>query len=267
MTKIKYSDLSSDPALCIIDVLRSCHPRYSCALSSETIINLAENKVPRQVLTKLLDNTLDALIASLTTWDTQEDLEELWTTLARLGGVFAARSARRKAGLARVHGYSERDAQQDEDEDGLDDADEGERSTAWWDDEVSGQPSSLEETVMRLLDAGFTPKECPVMLDKLKHILLKQIDLSTSRFHLEVPMSFTAFILPGQFSTCCLSLILISFTDPEGILEEGEIFFKSSQRGILTKDGQETDVLTGWVIVTRHPCKLPTDAQKVMSLL
>lgn len=56
-------------------------------------------------------------------------------------------------------------------------------------------------------------------------------------------------------------------TDPEGILEEGEIFFKSSQRGILTKDGQETDVLTGWVIVTRHPCKLPTDAQKVLNVL
>lgn len=206
MTKIKYPDLGSDPARHIIDVLRSCHPRYNCTLSSETIINLAENGVPRQVLTKLLDNSLDTLIASLTTWDTQEDLEELWSTLARLGGVFAARSARRKAGLARVHGHSENDAQQeDEDEDGLDDADEGERSTAWWNDEVSGQPSSLEETVMRLLDAGFTPKECPVMLDKLKHILLKQIDLSTSRFHLEVPMSFTAFILPGQFLTCrCL---------------------------------------------------------------
>ncbi|KAJ4478201.1 RNA dependent RNA polymerase-domain-containing protein [Lentinula aciculospora] len=246
MAKIKYPDQSLDRAQCIIDVLRTCHPRFRCKLSSETIINLADNRVPKSVFTDLLDQTLDLLITSLTTWDTVEDMAKLWLTLSHLGGVFPARSARRKSGLARVNGYSERDAQENDDEDGLDEADDEPGSTAWWNDEVSGQPSSLEETVMRLIDGGFTPKDCPVMRDKLKRILISQISNHVTNFRIEVPMSFTAFILP----------------DPECVLEEGEVYFKSSTRGLLIQDEQYTDVLVGSVVVTRHPCKLPTDAQK-----
>ncbi|KAJ4498650.1 RNA dependent RNA polymerase-domain-containing protein [Lentinula lateritia] len=246
MNKITYPDQGLDRAQRIIDVLRTCHPRFRCKLSSETIINLAENGVPRHIFTSLLDQTLDLLVTSLTTWDTVEDMANLWLRLSHLGGVFAARSTRRKSGMARVNGYSERDAQENDDEDGLDEADDEPSSTAWWNDEVSGQPSSLEETVMRLIDGGFTPQACPVMRDKLKRILISQINNHVTNFRIEVPMSFTAFILP----------------DPEDVLEEGEVYFKSSARGLLTQDEQYTDVLVGSVVVTRHPCKLPTDAQK-----
>ncbi|KAJ3789073.1 RNA dependent RNA polymerase-domain-containing protein [Lentinula aff. detonsa] len=247
MNKIKYPNQGLDRAQCIIDVLRSCHPRFRCKLSSETIINLAENGVPKSVFTGLLDQTLNLLVASLTTWGTEEDMAELWMTLSHIGGVFAARSARRKSGLARVHGYSERDAQENDDEDGLDEADDEPNSTAWWNDEVSGQPSSLEETVMRLIDGGFTPETCPVMRDKLKRVLISQINNHVVNFRIEVPMSFTAFILP----------------DPEGVLEKDEVYFKSSHRDLVLEDEQQyTDVLVGLVVVTRHPCKLPTDAQK-----
>ncbi|KAJ3896058.1 RNA dependent RNA polymerase-domain-containing protein [Lentinula edodes] len=246
MNKITYPDQGLDRAQRIIDVLRTCHPRFRCKLSSETIINLAENGVPRHVFTSLLDQTLDLLVTSLTTWDTIEDMANLWLTLSHLGGVFAARSTRRKSGMARVNGYSERDAQENDDEDGLDEADDEPSSTAWWNDEISGQPSSLEETVMRLIDGGFTPQACPVMRDKLKRILISQINNHVTNFRIEVPMSFTAFILP----------------DPEDVLAEGEVYFKSSARGLLTQDEQYTDVLVGSVVVTRHPCKLPTDAQK-----
>ncbi|KIK68052.1 hypothetical protein GYMLUDRAFT_216523 [Collybiopsis luxurians FD-317 M1] len=246
MNKIKYLNLNSDRALCVVDVLRASHPRFTCKLSSETIIILAENGVPKKVFFSLLDKTLDSLVTSLTTWETRHDMEELWLTLSRLGGVFSARSARQKSGMARVQGYSELDAHDDDDDDGLDDGGDEERSTAWWDDEVSGQPSSLEETVMGLIDGSFKPQECPVMRDKLKKILISQITNHVANFRIEVPMSFTAFILP----------------DPEGVLEEGQIYFKSSTRSILMHDGQYTDVLVGPVVVTRHPCKLPTDAQK-----
>ncbi|KAF5390517.1 hypothetical protein D9757_002717 [Collybiopsis confluens] len=250
MNKIKYPELGSDRAHCAIDVLRACHPRFACKLSSEIIIILAENGVPEQVFCDLLDETLDSLVASLTTWESQSDLEELWRTLSRLGGVFSARSARRKSSLARVNGYSERDALEadDGDEDGLDNEAEEGRSTAWWEDEVSGQPSSLEETVMRLLDGGFTPEECPVMRDKLKKILDSQISNCTANFRIVVPMSFTAFILPDP--------------TPAGVLEEGEIYFRSSTNGVLMADGLYTDVLVGPAVVTRHPSKLPTAAQK-----
>jgi hypothetical protein len=51
--------------------------------------------------------------------------------------------------------------------------------------------------------------------------------------------------------------------DTLGILEPGEIFFKHSKSDFQTLDGLGTDVLLGNVLVTRYPCKLPTDVQKV----
>lgn len=51
--------------------------------------------------------------------------------------------------------------------------------------------------------------------------------------------------------------------DTSGILEEGEVFFKNSRREFQTPEGLETDVYVGNVLLTRIPCKLPTDVQKV----
>jgi hypothetical protein len=60
-------------------------------------------------------------------------------------------------------------------------------------------------------------------------------------------MAVTAFIVP----------------DETGTLAPGEIFYKSSRRNLVTPDGRDTDILLGDVLLTRHPCKLPTDVQKV----
>ena len=72
------------------------------------------------------------------------------------------------------------------------------KSTAWWADQISGCPSSLEETVMVLLDSGFTPLDCPVLAEKLKHVILRAIRSYVLRYKIEVPMSCTAFIIPGE---------------------------------------------------------------------
>jgi RNA-dependent RNA polymerase len=47
------------------------------------------------------------------------------------------------------------------------------------------------------------------------------------------------------------------------ILEPGEIYFKSSKRNLKAPDGTEIDIVLGDILITRHPCKLPTDVQKV----
>ncbi|KAG7096864.1 hypothetical protein E1B28_004272 [Marasmius oreades] len=244
-TKIRYATNSDDDARLIIDVLRSCHSRTQCTLGTETIINLAENGVPRAVFFRLLDRGFDRLLESLTTWEGVSAMYELWCTVARLGGVMAARAARLQPGLARVKGHSSRDAQVDDDEDDLDE-DAEEMSVAWWVDEISGQPSSLEETVMSLLDSGFTPMNCSVLREKLSMIGRSQIRNYGSQYKVEVPMSCTTFIQP----------------DPYNILEEGQVFFKSARRNFLNRDGLVTDTIIGPVLVTRHPCKLPTDVQK-----
>jgi RNA-dependent RNA polymerase len=66
--------------------------------------------------------------------------------------------------------------------------------------------------------------------------------------------------------------------DVLGVLQEGEIHIKSSQRCLLRPDGQRSDRIFGDILVcvdlsfrsslmcvkvTRSPCKLPTDVQKV----
>ena len=48
-----------------------------------------------------------------------------------------------------------------------------------------------------------------------------------------------------------------------GILEPNQLFFKSSQSNLITVNGVESDIITGDVLITREPCRLPTDVQKV----
>lgn len=246
-TKIRYPDLS-DPTLRIIDVLRSSHARVSCQLSAEVIINLWHNGVPASAFETLLQKGLeDNIVTPLMTWEGQNAMFDLWSALCKRGGVMTARAARRETSMSRVKGYGDRQTEDfdDEDEDGIRQL-SNERSTAWWNDEVSGCPSVLEETVMYLLDAGFTPKHCSVLKDKLHHIIKSAIDNYVRSYRIDVPMSVTAFIVP----------------DEDGELEEGEVFFKSSRRNLIGPDGLETDMVLGDCLLTRHPCKLPTDVVK-----
>ena len=68
----------------------------------------------------------------------------------------SARLAREDTGAARASGYVA-DDQEDEwdDEDGLSQLDTAlhQQSSAWWEDPISGCPSTLEETCMTLLDS------------------------------------------------------------------------------------------------------------------
>jgi RNA-dependent RNA polymerase len=199
-------------------------------------------------------------------------MRNLWCNMCRLAGVMSARRARENAGLARVKGYSEDYSKSEDSEIELDDEDgfeffdttEQEKSSAWWRDEISGCPSTLEETVMCLLDSGFTPQNCLFLRNKLEKVVKSYVKRYIKSHRIEVPMSASAFIIPGKtsgvFVFFCAERYML---DTLGILEPGEIFFKHSKNQFRTLDGLGTDVLLGTVLVTRHPCKLPTDVQKV----
>jgi RNA-dependent RNA polymerase len=111
--------------------------------------------VPKTVFLDLLHQGLKELVEPLLEWEGPDAMRSLWCNMRRLGGVLSARRAREEPGLARVKGYSysehgpEEDSSELEDEDGFDTTEE-EKSSAWWRDEISGCPSSLEETVMCL---------------------------------------------------------------------------------------------------------------------
>ncbi|KII91170.1 hypothetical protein PLICRDRAFT_696285 [Plicaturopsis crispa FD-325 SS-3] len=251
--KINYPpEKPLDRAMCIVDVLRTSHLRSPARLSAETLVNFAENGVPHSVFVQLFQDSLKEIVDSLLTWEGPFAMEDLWATVARIGGVMMERRARENVGEARAKGYG---GDKDRDDNVLDDDDEIDnaadaRSTAWWDDPISGCPSGLEETVMCLLESGFTPQNCPVLREKLIKVIEKVIKRYVLNYRIDVPMSCTAFIVP----------------DPYGVLGPDEIYVRSSHSEFNTADGLASDTLVGDVLITRHPCKVPTDTQKVRAV-
>jgi len=77
-------------------------------------------------------------------------------------------------------------------------------------------------------------------------------------------------------------LLLISITDPTGLLKPGQIFFRPKEEMVDSTTGLKTDTVLGSVIVGgyvtddntslpplqvgRHPALLPTDMSKVMAV-
>ena len=205
--KIRYSDSGPlDRALYTVDVLRSSHLHSPACLSAETIINLAENGVHRDVFINLLKSDMRERIDRLTTYDDNDrkSLLRLWTAVGRKGGVLTARLAREMNGKARSSGYVFEDRMlESQDSNGLDDLDElafetVDRSLPWWWDPMSGQPSSLEETVMYLLDSGFCPGKCNVLRAKLREVAESVTKTYTNKYRLAVPMSCSAWVIPGK---------------------------------------------------------------------
>lgn len=204
--KIRFQEnIEIDPAHRIIDVIRGSHTKTPCRLSVETIINLAHNGVTKKVFLELLQKGLADLVEPLLDWDSPEAMRKLWTNVRRLGGVMGARRAREEAGLARVKGFSEREAEEIEiqDEEDFNPVELAEqRSSAGWADEVSGCPSSLEETIMYMIDSGLTPKENPLLRDKLDKFIRSRLTIYIKSYRIDVPMSASAFLVPGEILHC-----------------------------------------------------------------
>lgn len=203
-SKIQYTSSLEDPAWYTLDVLRSSRLTTPANLSGETIINMAENGVDSQVFTSLMKLSIQARVLELLNWEGPNGNLKLWDRVACEGSVFSARFSRLLPGIARVLGQIRDDRQEEwRDEDGLDqlDAAEQEHSVAWWADPISGSPSSLEETVMRLLDAGFSPDKLQVLREKLKKVIKSVIDTYRTKFHIQVAESCCAFVIPGEWFT------------------------------------------------------------------
>ncbi|CAK5275616.1 unnamed protein product [Mycena citricolor] len=237
--KVKHTQ-HSDPTLRTIDMLRSSHAQTRCRLPVETIINLAENGVPASAFMAAIEEAVVTALSPLVKWDGSEDaMLDLWVAVCQEGGVMPARAARKDTVLARLKGYSETSRKDKEEEDDDEDLAEQPSSTAWWVDQTSGCPSSLEETVLYLLDSGFKPQDCSVLREKLSKVVDNCVKRYIDSFRIDLPigMSAMAFLVPDEL----------------GVLGEGEFFFKSSRHDLQTGDGMPTDILIGPALITRHP--------------
>ncbi|KZS95473.1 hypothetical protein SISNIDRAFT_452100 [Sistotremastrum niveocremeum HHB9708] len=246
--KINYGTRTQDKSQRIIDVLQPSHFKHPARLSAETIICLSHNGVPNKVFEQIFQDGLNEIVQGLTDWDRPDARYYIWAAVARVGGVVYTRLARASGLESRAMGFEKRDAEMDDDAteaNGDVDPETG-RSDVGSVDPFSGCPALIEETVLCLLEAGFMPHELPYLATQIKFVLMNAIESYFTRYKVEVKMSAEALIVP----------------DPCNVLAPGQIHIKSSRRLNWIHD-RESEQILGPVLVTRHPCKLPSDIQIV----
>jgi RNA-dependent RNA polymerase len=172
----------------------------SVNISREIIINLSENGVSTGIFIELLIQSLKDTTLSLLAWDGPNAMAQLWATVFKEGNVMSGRIARESSWTARASGarsYNDQDNANDDDDPNDDDS---LHSTAWWGDEISGCPSSLEETVLAFLDSSFHPATNSILATKLHEVAKTAVKSSILKFRVKVPMSCRALIVPGAVS-------------------------------------------------------------------
>ncbi|RPD82709.1 hypothetical protein L226DRAFT_35401 [Lentinus tigrinus ALCF2SS1-7] len=259
--KIQLDHDNVHPAHRIFDLLAPPRVSVPSRLSRLTILNLAHNGVSVDVFEELMRNTLDTEVKALTDWLGPKAMLLLWRAVDKAGGVAMKRIMQHAQGTTRATGLTGRiredDSEQSDDLfdpsliDELQGLDEDEMpSVNSLRDPSTGEPLSIHATVMDLLMAGFHPMRQQLLYDKLKKIVTDVIEGIIKDFHISVPLSAEAFIVP----------------DPYGVLKEGEIHFRSTKDLKDAVEHSQPHIILGEVLIYRNPCRLPSDVRKVTAV-
>ena len=181
-------------------------------ISREMITNLGENGVPHTIFAELFCHSLSSMIDSLLDWDGQDAMPRLWAAIFKKGNVMAGRIARESSWTARARGVQLYEQEDDSEDEEAEDTDSPPRSTAWWGDDISGCPSTLEETVMSFLDSGFHPASNSILAEKLHIVVKNAVKSCMGKYRVKVPMSCSAFIVPGMFRPSDLTTMLNTYS-------------------------------------------------------
>ncbi|THU92070.1 hypothetical protein K435DRAFT_672820 [Dendrothele bispora CBS 962.96] len=221
--KIKYAHLCR--AHRIFDLVSVSHPSpvsSSIHLSQQTVLNMSYNGVPVDVFKKLMEQGLKEAIEPLVQWEGKLATVQLWDAINKAGKVTGSRLARLAPMMSRAMGFSGREWKRSEDngagssrdgeEPSLSDASVAEYYSGR--NEYSGAPISLHESALELVQAGFNPRDNKILWDKIQWIVKQTISnyIEKSRFPLPEGTGIEAFVIP----------------DPLGVLQEGEIYYRSS---------------------------------------
>ncbi|KAF8918142.1 RNA-dependent RNA polymerase [Mucidula mucida] len=230
--KIKFpSGRLLDPLHLTLAVLNYSQMRVSVQLSPEVIINLESNKVPATYFESLARACVRQIVANFTTIDTDLGLFRIWDAVNNAEGITTMRDIRATGIMQRK--WNQKD---DEENDG----------GMYPPDPSSGYPSSLGEVVMELLDSGFSPMDCVFLREKIRLVAKAQLNRKKVDYHFEVEKSCAAYVV----------------SDPFGVLGPNEIQIKASGPKFLRDTGYYAHEIIGDVVMTRNPCKIPTDARK-----
>ncbi|KAG6860856.1 hypothetical protein C0995_006720 [Termitomyces sp. Mi166 len=221
----------------IFDLCSVSSSASSASLSKQSIMNLSKNGVSDATLIEIMKKALIEEVRPLMQWQGPQAMEVLWSVINRLSSVSRTRLTRLSASLSRALGLRGQDWRAEEiDVERNEDAApaEGEGPADIYTGRASsGVPLSLAEYIMESLQAGFHPKDSTLLKDKIRNLVQTTIKSIVDKFSIPLPESLSAFIIP----------------DPRGVLEEGEVYYRSSVPLINSETQDRFSVLTGNVLV------------------
>jgi len=194
--KINLGQLDKvDTAHRIFDLLAPSRVTGPSRLSSQTLVNLAHNGVSTDVLKELMADGLHEEVRQLTEWNGADAMLMVWRAVERAGRVVMCRLRRRIAGQARALGLGQL-RPNEEVNDELNDGDDhgGPRSR----NPYGGQPLTLHESVLELLQAGFHPLKHDRLFRGLESVVTLVLNEYVEQFHIPVKESLEAYIIPGK---------------------------------------------------------------------
>ncbi|KAI7880918.1 RdRP-domain-containing protein [Lichtheimia hyalospora FSU 10163] len=241
-------NMEIDPLHYTFDLVKNSICLYPSNLNTQFIQCLSSCGVPTSVFIDLLTEYLDRLTREVAENRNPRLLRD-WA--AKTGGIMRNRWEAED---------TEKDVWREQTEDLLDtlvdaDADTPEpptykRNDSYWRyNQYSGNPSSLHEGAVRLLDSGFDTSN-PHLANKITQIFNDVMRSVSIKYKIEVEQSCTITCVP----------------DPTGILNEGEVFLQLSNRRVDEKTGIQAGLVVGDIIVARNPCGLKSDVQKVKAV-
>ncbi|KAL4250315.1 RNA-dependent RNA polymerase [Abortiporus biennis] len=234
-------------------------------LNKDAIINLAHNGVPKDVIVKLMKDSLEEELAPYVQWEGNNSMSLLWNQVDKAGHVTMTHIQQRAAGFTRALGLTGRLPESDDETDeskvlssisttssssssvsavSVSSIASSSSSSSW------ERPETVHDEIMALIQAGFSPLQCRTLYESLRQLITNVMRKFVSEYHINVQKSADAFLIP----------------DPCNVLKPGQIFFKSSK---LLKDPLEDDnpnYILGDVLLYRNPCRLPSDIQKVTAV-
>ncbi|KAJ1040974.1 hypothetical protein NDA11_007335 [Ustilago hordei] len=255
--KINYADDKPlDPSQLVIDLLGPSRTFAPSTLSKQIIMVMQANGVPTSTFEGMQEAELRAIIDEISNWDGPDA-----TVCMRLATVVEkyckteSMKAKRSTESAehRAQGMSDLKGKGNDGSSSFGDDDRdifhGQNGRHLW----NGMPLCKNERAYEMLLVGFHPKSCPYLAELLVEIADNAMKRIIKRFTIPVPRSAEAMVMP----------------DPTGTLEEGEIQFRFSGDRLLDPETRLklNHVPEGDVLVTRHPCLLPTDIRKVRAVV
>ncbi len=195
--KIKLPPLDAvDRSHHVLDLVRLPRLTKPSGLNKQTITNLSSNGVPDDAIKKLLADGLLSEIEPLASWTGPNARTHLGRAVENAGKVVGGRRSRQAGLEARAFTYIKEES--DDNIELGDDVYQGGLIDRLAD---SGCPISLYESSREMLQAGFSPLSLPYLRGKLTKIVEMVTERYVGQFHITVPGSVEAFIVPGASPT------------------------------------------------------------------